>query len=75
MTFNLRLLTNEIWFPPVEEAREDGLLAVGGDLNTDRLLLAYRSGIFPWYDEDEMRCMPCLRVLLCADASRHISWR
>jgi leucyl/phenylalanyl-tRNA--protein transferase len=37
-------------FPPVEEA-EDGLLAVGGDLSTERLLLAYRSGIFPWYDE------------------------
>lgn len=31
---------------------EDGLLAAGGDLGTDRLLLAYRSGIFPWYDED-----------------------
>jgi leucyl/phenylalanyl-tRNA--protein transferase len=37
-------------FPPVEEA-EDGLLAVGGDLSSERLLLAYRSGIFPWYDE------------------------
>jgi leucyl/phenylalanyl-tRNA---protein transferase len=37
-------------FPPVEEA-EDGLLAVGGDLSPERLLLAYRSGIFPWYDE------------------------
>jgi leucyl/phenylalanyl-tRNA---protein transferase len=37
-------------FPPVEDA-EDGLLAVGGDLSPERLLLAYRSGIFPWYDE------------------------
>jgi leucyl/phenylalanyl-tRNA---protein transferase len=37
-------------FPPVEQA-EDGLLAVGGDLSPERLLLAYRSGIFPWYDE------------------------
>ncbi len=37
-------------FPPVERA-EDGLLAVGGDLSPERLLLAYRSGIFPWYDE------------------------
>jgi leucyl/phenylalanyl-tRNA--protein transferase len=37
-------------FPPVENA-VDGLLAVGGDLSPERLLLAYRSGIFPWYDE------------------------
>jgi leucyl/phenylalanyl-tRNA--protein transferase len=37
-------------FPPVEDA-VDGLLAVGGDLSPERLLLAYRSGIFPWYDE------------------------
>jgi leucyl/phenylalanyl-tRNA--protein transferase len=38
-------------FPPADQA-EEGLLAVGGDLSVDRLLLAYRSGIFPWYDED-----------------------
>jgi leucyl/phenylalanyl-tRNA--protein transferase len=38
-------------FPPPEEA-EDGLLAVGGDLSAPRLLLAYRSGIFPWYGDD-----------------------
>jgi leucyl/phenylalanyl-tRNA--protein transferase len=38
-------------FPPPDHA-EDGLLAVGGDLSAERLLLAYRSGIFPWYDED-----------------------
>lgn len=44
---------NELWFPAVEEALPDGLLAVGGDLNSDRLLLAYRNGIFPWYNEDE----------------------
>ena len=37
-------------FPPPEHA-VDGLLAVGGDLSPERLLLAYRSGIFPWYDE------------------------
>lgn len=41
-----------IAFPPVHHA-EDGLLAVGGDLRTERLLLAYRSGIFPWYSEGE----------------------
>ncbi len=40
-------------FPPVEKATEDGLLAYGGDLSLERLLLAYRSGIFPWYGRDE----------------------
>ncbi len=35
-------------FPPVEEADEYGILAVGGDLEVSTLLLAYRSGIFPW---------------------------
>lgn len=39
-------------FPAVEEAEADGLLAVGGDLSTERLLVAYADGIFPWYDED-----------------------
>lgn len=39
-------------FPPPEEADPNGLLAVGGDLTTDRLLLAYAMGIFPWYTED-----------------------
>ena len=37
-------------FPPVEEAEADGLLAVGGDLTKNRLLAAYRQGIFPWYE-------------------------
>lgn len=45
-------LTNDIAFPPVHHA-ESGLLAVGGDLSEERLLLAYRSGIFPWYSDDE----------------------
>jgi leucyl/phenylalanyl-tRNA--protein transferase len=39
-------------FPPPELAEKDGLLAVGGDLSRDRLLLAYSMGIFPWYSED-----------------------
>lgn len=43
-------LDEELAFPPVELAEPDGLLAVGGDLSTDRLLLAYRLGIFPWYE-------------------------
>ena len=45
-------LTEKIWFPPVSEAAEDGLLAMGGDLRVERLLLAYQQGIFPWYDGD-----------------------
>src|ERR1700733_6585420 len=43
-------LNNELVFPPVHLAEPDGLLAVGGDLSVERLLLAYRNGIFPWYE-------------------------
>lgn len=44
-------LSDELIFPPVHLAEPNGLLAIGGDLSPERLLLAYRSGIFPWYDE------------------------
>jgi leucyl/phenylalanyl-tRNA--protein transferase len=44
---------NEVVFPPPNLARADGLLALGGDLRPDRLLAAYRRGIFPWYMEGE----------------------
>jgi leucyl/phenylalanyl-tRNA--protein transferase len=44
-------LTKDLIFPPPENAEPDGLLAVGGDLSSDRLLLAYQMGIFPWYSE------------------------
>jgi len=47
------LLGNENIFPDPDEAEVTGLLAIGGDLNTERLLLAYKSGIFPWYSEDD----------------------
>jgi leucyl/phenylalanyl-tRNA---protein transferase len=43
------LLSDNLVFPTPGLARNDGLLAVGGDLNEDRLLLAYRTGIFPWF--------------------------
>jgi leucyl/phenylalanyl-tRNA--protein transferase len=46
----LHILDSNIWFPPVEDALEDGLLAMGGDLSTERLLQAYPKGIFPWFD-------------------------
>lgn len=39
-------------FPAVDLATQDGLLAVGGDLSPDRILLAYKSGIFPWFNDD-----------------------
>lgn len=41
-----------MWFPDAGEATVDGLLAIGGDLSTERLLLAYRKGIFPWHEDD-----------------------
>ncbi|MET0758990.1 MAG: leucyl/phenylalanyl-tRNA--protein transferase [Flavobacterium sp.] len=46
-------LSKDLYFPPVEEADRDGILAVGGDLSPERLLLAYKSGIFPWFNENE----------------------
>ena len=46
-------LTDKIIFPPPEMAEENGLLAIGGDLSPERLLLAYSNGIFPWYSEGE----------------------
>jgi len=45
-------LDTQLNFPPVHLAEPDGLLAMGGDLSVERLLLAYRSGIFPWYEDD-----------------------
>ncbi|MFT7250591.1 MAG: leucyl/phenylalanyl-tRNA--protein transferase [Flavobacterium sp.] len=46
-------VTDKLYFPPVEEASYEGVLAVGGDLSTERLLLAYNSGVFPWFESDE----------------------
>ncbi|MDE1193316.1 MAG: leucyl/phenylalanyl-tRNA--protein transferase [Arachidicoccus sp.] len=47
----LHILSDKIWFPPVEESLKDGLLAIGGDLSEERILLAYRNGIFPWFED------------------------
>jgi leucyl/phenylalanyl-tRNA---protein transferase len=47
------LLTKELYFPPVEMASAEGIVAIGGDLSPERLVLAYNSGIFPWFDDDE----------------------
>ncbi|MDQ6761017.1 MAG: leucyl/phenylalanyl-tRNA--protein transferase [Bacteroidota bacterium] len=43
-------------FPPVELADADGLLAIGGSLSFERLINAYKNGIFPWYNEGEPAC-------------------
>jgi leucyl/phenylalanyl-tRNA--protein transferase len=47
------VLSQELGFPPPRLATPEGLLAVGGDLSEERLLLAYRTGIFPWYSAGE----------------------
>jgi leucyl/phenylalanyl-tRNA--protein transferase len=47
-------LEKDLFFPPVHLAEPDGLLAIGGDLSQERLLLAYRNGIFPWYEGDHI---------------------
>ena len=46
-------LNKELFFPPVTQANQDGIVAIGGDLSPERLLLAYKSGIFPWFEEGE----------------------
>ena len=45
------LFNNSYEFPPYEDATEDGLLAYGGDLDTKRVMLGYKQGIFPWFDD------------------------
>ncbi len=51
-----KLNDNDILFPNTSLAEEDGLLAIGGDLSTQRLLAAYSQGIFPWFSDDEPIC-------------------
>ena len=46
-------LSPALFFPPVSEANKDGILAIGGDLTPARLQLAYKSGIFPWFEDGE----------------------
>ncbi|MBF0278913.1 MAG: leucyl/phenylalanyl-tRNA--protein transferase [SAR324 cluster bacterium] len=48
-----QLLEDIPLFPPQKDAEPEGLLAVGGDLSTERLLSAYQQGIFPWYEEGQ----------------------
>jgi leucyl/phenylalanyl-tRNA--protein transferase len=46
-------VSRDLFFPPVDEADEEGVLAVGGDLSSERLELAYNNGIFPWFNEGD----------------------
>ncbi|MBT8262437.1 MAG: leucyl/phenylalanyl-tRNA--protein transferase [Bacteroidia bacterium] len=66
----MQFLTEEIWFPPVNEATSEGLLAIGGDLSVKRLKLAYQSGIFPWYGDAQpiMWWSPDPRMVLFPDS-------
>ena len=50
---NLYYLSKNLYFPDVSQANRDGILAIGGDLSVERLLLAYKSGIFPWFEQGD----------------------
>lgn len=52
----MQILDHRLIFPQPSKATDHGLLAIGGDLSVDRLLLAYRSGIFPWYSDGDPIC-------------------
>ena len=49
----MHFLTDKIAFPDVSEASFEGLLAIGGDLSSERLIHAYSNGIFPWFEDEE----------------------
>ncbi|MGZ8384642.1 MAG: leucyl/phenylalanyl-tRNA--protein transferase [Nitrospira sp.] len=69
-----RLRPHDFRFPPVDQASPEGLLAVGGDLRPERLLEAYRHGIFPWYNDDQpiLWWSPDPRAVLCPN-KLHVS--
>jgi leucyl/phenylalanyl-tRNA--protein transferase len=70
--YSMVLLTEELRFPSTDYADEHGLLAIGGDLSVERLKLAYSSGIFPWYSEDQpiLWFSPDPRMVLFPDELR-----
>ena len=65
----MHYLTKDLVFPPVTLANRDGILAIGGDLSVERLLLAYPSGIFPWFEQGDpiMWWSPNPRMVLFLD--------
>jgi leucyl/phenylalanyl-tRNA---protein transferase len=46
-------LSRELYFPSPEKSTDEGIVAIGGDLTPERLILAYQNGIFPWFEDDE----------------------
>ncbi len=46
-------IDKELYFPPAEQTSKEGIIAIGGDLSPERLLLAYKNGIFPWFDDGD----------------------
>lgn len=65
-------LYDSLAFPNYEVTNEDGIIALGGDLSPNRLMLAYRKGIFPWYSEDQPIIWHCPkeRMVLFPDELR-----
>lgn len=68
----MNFLTEKIWFPNPVDATSDGLLAIGGDLSAERLMLAYNSGIFPWFEDKQpiLWWSPNPRMVLFPDKFR-----
>ncbi|MFT7442166.1 MAG: leucyl/phenylalanyl-tRNA--protein transferase [Maribacter sp.] len=62
-------LTKEINFPDYKYATKEGIIALGGDLSWERLLYAYKNGIFPWFSEDDpiVWYCPSKRMVLFPD--------
>ncbi len=52
MYYGPTILGSDLKFPPPETADDEGMLAIGGDLSVERLLAAYKQGVFPWYEGD-----------------------
>jgi leucyl/phenylalanyl-tRNA--protein transferase len=74
------LLDEELLFPDPQLGREDGLVAMGGDLSPSRLLLAYELGIFPWFSapdpilwwSPDPRCVLCPKEIKVSNSMRNV---
>lgn len=51
--FFMYILNQNLYFPALDKTHPSGIIAIGGDLSPNRLLLAYRNGIFPWFEDNE----------------------
>ena len=69
-------LDNDLWFPDPHLGEEDGLVAIGGDLSVDRLILAYSNGFFPWFsfrDQEEPLWFCPLQRFVIFPSEIHVS--